>query len=30
MACYESAKTTKLYDGSEDELTLGEVDRVAN
>jgi site-specific recombinase XerD len=29
MACHESAKTTKLYDRREDELTLDEVERIA-
>jgi len=29
MACHESAKTTKLYDRGEDELTLDEVERIA-
>jgi integrase/recombinase XerD len=28
MACHESAKTTKLYDRREDELTLDEVERI--
>ena len=29
MTCHESAKTTKLYDRREDELTLDEVERIA-
>jgi integrase/recombinase XerD len=29
MACHKSAKTTKLYDRREDELTLDEVERIA-
>jgi hypothetical protein len=29
MACQKWAKTTKLYDRREDELTLDEVERIA-
>ena len=29
MTCHESAKTTKLNDRREDELTLDEVERIA-
>ena len=29
MAAHESAKTTKLYDRTNDEITLGEVERIA-